>query len=50
MLLGSLPYFFVLAMVGRAVKIPGRLLVAAVAVFLLAVALDHLRRRRRRAP
>lgn len=46
-LLGALPYYFVVALLGRAVKIPTWVLVAAVLVIALFVAVDHLRRRRR---
>lgn len=49
-LLGALPYYFAIALLGRLVKIPTWMLIAAVAVIALSVALDHLRRRLRRNP
>jgi uncharacterized membrane protein YdjX (TVP38/TMEM64 family) len=49
-LLGALPYYFAIALVGRLVRIPTWMLLAAVAVIALFVALDHLRRRGRRSP
>ncbi len=45
-LLGALPYYFVIALVGRAVHIPVWILIAAVVVIGLFVLVDHLRRRR----
>jgi len=44
--LGAIPYYFALALVGKAVKIPGWVLVLAVVVLALGVALDQVRRRR----
>jgi uncharacterized membrane protein YdjX (TVP38/TMEM64 family) len=46
-LLGSVPYYFVLALIGREVKLPTWLLAAAAVIILLGVALDRLRGRRR---
>jgi ribonucleoside-triphosphate reductase len=43
--LGSLPYYFVLALVGRAVKIPTWIVVAAVVAIAAGVVIDRLRRR-----
>lgn len=43
--LGSLPYYFVLALVGKAVKIPSWILVAAVVAIVAGVIVDRLRRR-----
>jgi len=45
-LLGAVPYFYVLARVGHAVKIPTRWLVAAVGLIVVGVVVDRLRRRR----
>ena len=46
-LLGALPYYFVLALVGQKFHIPGWVLAVAVAFLALGVGLDLLRRRRR---
>ncbi len=43
--LGALPYYYVLALVGRLVKIPGWVLVAAMAAIALGMLIDWLRRR-----
>jgi uncharacterized membrane protein YdjX (TVP38/TMEM64 family) len=45
LLLGALPYYFVLAWLGRVVRIPTWVTVTAVAVIALAIAADRLRRR-----
>jgi uncharacterized membrane protein YdjX (TVP38/TMEM64 family) len=45
-LLGALPYYFVIALVGRAVEFPTWVLVAAVVLLALLVLVDHLRKRR----
>jgi len=45
--LGALPYYFAIALLGRLVRIPTWILLAAVAVVALLVALDRLRRRSR---
>ena len=44
-LLGTIPYFFVLALIGRQFKIPAWALLAALGVVLLGVLVDFLRRR-----
>ena len=44
--LGAIPYYFVLALVGRAFRIPGWVLAVAVAVLALGVAFDFWRRKR----
>lgn len=44
--LGALPYFYVLALVGKKVDIPNWVLIAAVAVIALGVVIDRLRRRK----
>ena len=44
--LGAIPYYYALAFVGKAVKIPGWVLVLAVVVLALGVGLDQIRRRR----
>jgi membrane protein YqaA with SNARE-associated domain len=44
-LLGSLPYYYVLALIGSAFRFPVWLLAGAVGVVLLATVLDRLRRR-----
>jgi uncharacterized membrane protein YdjX (TVP38/TMEM64 family) len=44
--LGALPYFYVLALVGRKVDIPNWVLIAAVAAIAIGVVIDHLRKRR----
>ena len=46
--LGAMPYYYVLALVGRAVKIPGWVLGLAAAVLAIGVLVDQLRRRRAR--
>lgn len=48
--LGSLPYYFALALAGRAFRIPTWIIVAAMAAIVLGFAFDRLRRRRRDAP
>lgn len=45
--LGTLPYFVLLSFVGRALRIPGWVLVAAVVVIAAGVLVDRLRRRPR---
>jgi uncharacterized membrane protein YdjX (TVP38/TMEM64 family) len=45
--LGALPYYLAIALVGRLVRIPTWMLLAAVAALGLLVVLDHLRRRGR---
>lgn len=47
--LGSMPYFYVLALVGSKVKIPWQVLLGALALVLLGVGIDWLRKRRRGA-
>ena len=47
--LGTVPYFYVLALIGRRFKLPLWLLVAAFALVLLGVGIDWLRRRGIRA-
>lgn len=44
--LGALPYFYVLALVGRKVDIPNWVLIAAVAAIAVGVGIDRLRRRK----
>ncbi len=44
-LVGALPYYFVIALVGEAVKIPDWILVAALVVIVAFVVVDRLRRR-----
>jgi uncharacterized membrane protein YdjX (TVP38/TMEM64 family) len=46
-LLGALPYYFVIAVVGRIVKVPGWILGLALLVLALVVVLDQVRRRSR---
>lgn len=46
--LGSLPYYFALAVVGSKVKIPITLLIAASALVAVGILIDRLRRRRKR--
>lgn len=46
-LIGAIPYFYLLARVGHAVKIPTRWVLAGVAVIVVAVVVDRLRRRSR---
>ena len=46
--LGALPYYFLLALVGNKVHIPGWVLVAAGVAILLGASIDFLRRRRKR--
>ena len=48
-LLGSLPYFYVLALLGREFRVPNWILIAAVALIAAGLLLDRLRRRARRA-
>ncbi|MBI1798605.1 MAG: hypothetical protein HYR73_02840 [Candidatus Eisenbacteria bacterium] len=48
-LLGSLPYYFALAWLGRAIRFPVWLLAGAVGVVLLAMMIDRLRRRKEAA-
>ena len=48
--LGAIPYYYLLAMVGRAFKVPGWVLVLAVLVLALGVAFDFWRRRRAGTP
>ena len=43
--LGALPYFYVLARLGREFKVPNWILIASVAAIGLGVGLDYLRRR-----
>jgi uncharacterized membrane protein YdjX (TVP38/TMEM64 family) len=47
--LGSLPYFWVLALLGREFHVPAWILVAAAVTIALGLAVDHLRQRRRPA-
>ena len=44
--LGSLPYFYVLALLGKEVRIPTWILIAAVALIALGFVIDRLRARR----
>jgi len=48
-LLGALPYFYALALLGRAFHVPNWVLIAAVAVIVLGVVIDRMRIRRRRS-
>ena len=48
--LGAIPYYFLLALAGRAFKIPGWVLALAAIVLALGVAFDVWRRRRVEAP
>jgi uncharacterized membrane protein YdjX (TVP38/TMEM64 family) len=48
--LGSMPYYYALALIGRKLKIPLWILVAALAVIVIGIAVDRWRKRRRRAP
>jgi uncharacterized membrane protein YdjX (TVP38/TMEM64 family) len=48
--LGALPYFYVLALLGREFKIPNGILIAAVVAIALGLVIDRLRTRRRPAP
>jgi uncharacterized membrane protein YdjX (TVP38/TMEM64 family) len=48
--LGAIPYYYLLALVGQKFKIPGWVLVLAVAVIALGVGIDFLRRRRAQSP
>ena len=43
-LIGSVPYYYVLALVGHAIKLPTAWLLAAAAAVVLGVLVDHLRR------
>ena len=45
--LGSLPYYFLLAVVGRAFKIPTWVVIAAIVALILGIGVDWLRRRGR---
>jgi uncharacterized membrane protein YdjX (TVP38/TMEM64 family) len=45
-LLGSLPYFYVLALLGHEVKIPNWVLIAALAAIVLGIVIDRVRARR----
>jgi uncharacterized membrane protein YdjX (TVP38/TMEM64 family) len=45
--LGALPYYFLLALLGNKVHIPGWVLVAAGAAIVLGASFDYLRRRRK---
>jgi uncharacterized membrane protein YdjX (TVP38/TMEM64 family) len=45
-LLGSLPYFYVLALLGHEVKIPNWVLIAALVAIVLGVVIDRVRARR----
>lgn len=47
--LGAVPYYFLLALAGSKLKIPGWVLVVAAGVLVLGFAFDFWRRRRRRA-
>ena len=49
-LLGSIPYYFALALVGHALKIPAWILITAAALVVLAVLVDRLRRKVKPAP
>lgn len=46
--LGSMPYYFVLALIGHSFRIPGWVLIAALGLILLGLTLDWLRKRLRR--
>lgn len=47
---GALPYYFALALVGRVVKIPAWVLIAASAAIVLGAVVDRVRRSRRTEP
>jgi membrane protein YqaA with SNARE-associated domain len=49
-LLGSIPYYFALALVGHSLKFPTWILIAAAALIALAVLVDRLRRGAKPAP
>ena len=46
-LLGALPYFYVLALLGKEVRIPSSILFGAAALIAIGFGIDHLRRRGR---
>lgn len=46
-LLGALPYYFALAFVGQAIRIPGWILITAAVAIVLGAGLDFWRKRRR---
>jgi uncharacterized membrane protein YdjX (TVP38/TMEM64 family) len=48
-LLGAMPYYFAIALLGRAVKLPTWILVAVFGVIAVAVIVDRVVRARRRA-
>jgi uncharacterized membrane protein YdjX (TVP38/TMEM64 family) len=48
--LGALPYFYVLALLGREFRIPTWLLITAVALIALGLVIDRLRQRARKTP
>jgi uncharacterized membrane protein YdjX (TVP38/TMEM64 family) len=48
--LGSLPYYFVLALIGRNFKIPVPVLLGALGLLVIGALIDWLRRRRRGNP
>ena len=47
--LGALPYFYVLALLGKDVRVPNWVLIVGMAVIALGFAVDRLRRRKTRA-
>jgi len=47
--LGSMPYYFVLALIGHKFQVPIWIIVAAFALVGIAILIDALRRRRKRA-
>jgi len=49
-LLGSVPYYYALALVGHTLKLPLWLLLGAAALVVLAVLVDRIRRNAKRAP
>jgi uncharacterized membrane protein YdjX (TVP38/TMEM64 family) len=48
-LLGALPYFYVLALLGREFRVPNWILIASAALIVAGLLVDYLRRRMRRA-
>jgi uncharacterized membrane protein YdjX (TVP38/TMEM64 family) len=48
-LLGSMPYYYVLALIGHSFRIPGWVLLAALGLIIVGLILDRVRKRRRGA-